>query len=111
MTPGPVSDSYKGPGNDTPLVPTWMQDKGEPMVKMYSIWLCDMCVSGEGGECHSPGCALFLNRAPDIPLQIGGNMFLTELHECAYCQDTATMMVGEIHCCGDCAPLAGEEMR
>lgn len=30
--------------------------------------LCDLCLSGAGGECHSPGCALWMNRAPDIPL-------------------------------------------
>lgn len=34
----------------------------------YEIYLCRYCISGGGGECHSPGCALFLNRAPDIPV-------------------------------------------
>jgi hypothetical protein len=38
------------------------------LVKFYRIWLCELCVAGKGGECHSPGCALFLNRAPDIPV-------------------------------------------
>lgn len=37
--------------------------------KMYLIQLCDLCVSGAGGECHSPGCAMWINRAPDLPLR------------------------------------------
>lgn len=37
--------------------------------KRYAIWLCDQCVAGEGGECHSPGCALFGKTAPGVPLR------------------------------------------
>lgn len=33
------------------------------------IRLCSLCLDGKGGECHTPGCALFLNRAPDLPLR------------------------------------------
>ncbi len=40
----------------------------EPEVHLYQIWLCDLCVAGAGGECHSPGCSLWLRRAPDLPL-------------------------------------------
>lgn len=41
----------------------------EPAVKLYAIYLCDPCVKGVGGECHTPGCSMFLNRAPDLPLR------------------------------------------
>jgi hypothetical protein len=34
-----------------------------------TMWLCDLCLDGKGGECHVPGCALYLNRAPDLPLR------------------------------------------
>lgn len=37
-------------------------------VKRYAIYLCDECVIGAGGECHTAGCAMWINRAPDIPL-------------------------------------------
>jgi hypothetical protein len=36
---------------------------------LTSVLLCDACMAGEGGECHTPGCALWLNRAPDIPVE------------------------------------------
>jgi hypothetical protein len=32
------------------------------------IRLCDLCLTGAGGECHTPGCALFLNRGPDLAI-------------------------------------------
>lgn len=35
-------------------------------VQTVQIRLCDDCLSGIGGECHTPGCALWLNRAPDL---------------------------------------------
>ena len=31
--------------------------------------LCDLCLDGTGGECHVPGCALWLNRASDLPIR------------------------------------------
>lgn len=40
----------------------------EVAVRWYKIYLCDLCVAGAGGECHSPGCALWMNRAPDMAL-------------------------------------------
>ncbi len=35
-----------------------------------TLTLCSLCLLGEGGECHTPGCALWINRAPDIPLTL-----------------------------------------
>lgn len=32
------------------------------------LHLCEPCRTGEGGECHTPGCALWMNRAPDVPV-------------------------------------------
>lgn len=37
-------------------------------VRVYRLELCGRCVRGEGGECHTPGCALWMNRAPDVPI-------------------------------------------
>lgn len=31
------------------------------------ITICEACLKGEGSECHTPGCALFLH-AVDIPI-------------------------------------------
>lgn len=39
-------------------------------VHRYAIYLCDACIQGIGQQCHSPGCALFLNRCPDIPVHV-----------------------------------------
>jgi hypothetical protein len=41
----------------------------EVAVRFVQLWLCDPCLDGMGGECHTPGCALWLNRAPDIQLR------------------------------------------
>lgn len=32
------------------------------------LTLCGACLAGEGGVCHTPGCALWMNRAPDVPI-------------------------------------------
>jgi len=37
-------------------------------VYTVTVNLCGACLDGIGGECHTPGCALFLSVAPDIPI-------------------------------------------
>ena len=37
-------------------------------VKLVKLWLCESCLMGEGEECHTPGCALWLHRCPDFPV-------------------------------------------
>ena len=49
--------------------------KGEPMGNIVllhevTLTLCALCIAGEGGECHTPGCALYMSQAPDIPIHI-----------------------------------------
>ncbi len=36
------------------------------MLKEVVITICQPCLSGEGEECHTPGCALFLHSV-DLP--------------------------------------------
>jgi hypothetical protein len=48
----------------------------EPGDELTSVLLCGRCMAGEGGECHTPGCALWLNRAPDVPMW--GNVTINE---------------------------------
>lgn len=31
--------------------------------------LCNACLDGVGGECHTPGCALWMSQAPDISIR------------------------------------------
>ena len=38
-----------------------------PEVRCVVVRLCVACIKGEGQECHTPGCALFLHRV-DIPI-------------------------------------------
>jgi hypothetical protein len=40
----------------------------EPTLNRYLVYLCSLCVAGEGGECHTPGCAFYMSSAPDLPL-------------------------------------------
>lgn len=39
----------------------------ETLVRVTLV-LCSRCLAGEGGTCHVPGCALWMNRAPDVPI-------------------------------------------
>lgn len=41
---------------------------GEPKVRRVIVNLCELCLNGAGGECHTPGCVLWLNRGPDLAL-------------------------------------------
>lgn len=33
------------------------------------ITICQGCVDGDGQECHSPGCSLYLHRV-DLPIEV-----------------------------------------
>lgn len=36
-------------------------------LKRITITICEPCLNGEGSECRSPGCALYLHRV-DLPI-------------------------------------------
>lgn len=38
-------------------------------VRLVQLWLCDPCLDGKGGECHTPGCSLWMRAAPDLPVR------------------------------------------
>lgn len=40
------------------------------IIKSVTIDICQACLDGEGDECHTPGCALFLH-AVDLPFTEG----------------------------------------
>lgn len=40
------------------------QTEQEIPVRRVELWICDLCLSGEGGECHVPGCAFWCHDAP-----------------------------------------------
>jgi hypothetical protein len=46
-----------------------MHDHGDEL-RTVTVTICERCIAGEGGECHTPGCLLYMNRAPDVPLQL-----------------------------------------
>jgi hypothetical protein len=33
-------------------------------VRRIQAYVCDLCLSGAGGECHVPGCSFFIWDAP-----------------------------------------------
>ena len=37
--------------------------------RVMGIYLCDPCLDGAGGICHTPGCAMWMKTAPDIPIR------------------------------------------
>lgn len=41
----------------------------DPKLYTVTLTLCELCLDGAGGECHTPGCALWINRAPDMSLR------------------------------------------
>lgn len=71
----------------------------EPTLHDVCLTLCSLCLDGAGGECHTPGCALWLNRAPDLSLRdswlvrsidgIGWNADYTERDRPLSDEDTA----------------------
>jgi len=38
------------------------------ILKRIVITLCEACLKGEGEECHTPGCALFLHNSPGFEI-------------------------------------------
>jgi hypothetical protein len=40
----------------------------EDVLVQVTLTLCEQCLNGDSGQCHTAGCALWLNRAPDLPL-------------------------------------------
>lgn len=46
-------------------------------IKRIKIDICEACLKGQGAECHTPGCALFLHRV-DIPFTDGTYEVLEE---------------------------------
>lgn len=59
-------DEYTIPADE--LRPKTSQDS-EPEVHTVQIPMCDLCLDGAGGECHTPGCIFWINRAPDLPIR------------------------------------------
>jgi hypothetical protein len=47
---------------------TETNETGEIQLRRVTLNLCEPCINGEGGECHTPGCALWMHSAPDIPI-------------------------------------------
>ena len=37
-------------------------------IKKIVIELCEACLVGEGEECHTPGCALWMHNSPGHPI-------------------------------------------
>lgn len=51
-------------------------------MKLYrcSITLCAGCISGEGQECHSPGCYLYHHRI-DLPINVDEPIEIGEVED------------------------------
>lgn len=32
--------------------------------RLHTLTICELCLDGEGGECHVPGCAFWMDDAP-----------------------------------------------
>jgi hypothetical protein len=49
--------------------PTNPSEAPEPGLNLVVLTLCDACLDGVGGECHTPGCVLWLSCAPDLAIR------------------------------------------
>ena len=56
----------------------------EPTLHRVELTLCSLCLDGAGGECHVPGCALWINRAPDLSLR--GNPMVASIDGMLMCR-------------------------
>ena len=45
-------------------------EKPKIAVHLVAIQICQPCLDGEGQECHTPGCSMFLHRV-DLPFHEG----------------------------------------
>ena len=56
------------------------------LVKLNTVvlTLCDACLDGAGGECHEPGCSMWINRAPDLPLRGSPSVHVLPKHKVGY---------------------------
>ena len=36
---------------------------------VVTLHLCEACIYGQGGECHTPGCAFWMSSAPDLSIR------------------------------------------
>jgi hypothetical protein len=43
---------------------------GTISVHRITLDLCSLCITGAGGQCHTPGCSLWIHAAPDIPVSL-----------------------------------------
>lgn len=41
---------------------------GSSKLRHVTFDICEPCIEGAGGECHAPGCAFWMMRAPETPL-------------------------------------------
>lgn len=53
----------------------------EPVLEVVTgeFTVCSACLDGEGGQCHTPGCLFWLNRAPDLAIR-----WKLQAHECSF---------------------------
>jgi hypothetical protein len=57
-----------------------------PALRRVSMIMCEYCISGAGGECHTPGCVLWLNRAPDLAISTQPSFMAADVCEvCKVC--------------------------
>lgn len=56
----------------------------EPTLHQVTMTLCSLCLDGKGGECHVPGCALWIARAPDLSLR--NNPMVAKIDGWAMCR-------------------------
>ena len=66
-------------------------------VTAKDLLICDACIDGDGGECHTPECLLWLCRAPDLPLRDRIEMYggsITPIQQTAEtCLETGSMRI------------------
>lgn len=54
------------------------EQPGTVSLHRVTLTLCSLCLSGAGGECHTPGCDLWMHAAPDTRVYVDHDPALAE---------------------------------
>jgi hypothetical protein len=68
------ADGFDSPDGRTysgPVTAATPGQAAEPEIPVHlvQLWLCDLCLDGEGDECHTPGCSLWIHDVPKPALR------------------------------------------
>lgn len=63
-------ERVKGKGKVKPGADAYRSfEKGKAILETIACHICNFCLDGVGGECHTPGCLFWMHPAPEISIR------------------------------------------